>query len=88
MNQQQLELKRVKGKIAPHVLAFFREHEGATFTADDLLDYVRRRHGRVAPDSPNRIMRVLKKAGELNYDNVDRAGSRYVVVSMGARQAA
>jgi len=77
--QQAKELSRVRGKIARHVIAFYKEHVlsgNYTFRGNELTDYVFSREP-IAFESPMRILRNLKTDGLLNYEVVNRAQSLY-----------
>lgn len=79
MTAQHAQLRRVMTNIADVVRAFCRSRTGCTFTAADLVAYVVARMPAVAPDSPGRILRELRRSGDVDVELVDRAGSRYRV---------
>jgi hypothetical protein len=72
---QKAELARVRSVIGQAVLDFAREHH-REFFADELRAYVLRR-ANVAPASPDRILRDLRKRRLLNYEVTNRRASRY-----------
>jgi hypothetical protein len=77
---QGVELARVEGRIAEAVVMFLRYRlvENPSFFAADLSRYVTERHGG-SPESPLRIMRALRRSGQVQVVNVDRAASLYRV---------
>lgn len=83
-NAEQLE--RVGGKIAGAVLDFCRRHyryAGTTpsicqFHLEELASSVRSATG-IAPDSPGRILRMLRQAGQIRYRVLNRRQSLYRV---------
>jgi len=68
---------RVYSRIAPAIMDFAAAYAGRLFHADDLRRYVVNRLPEVAPDSPGRILRVLRQEGRLDYVVVDRSLSLY-----------
>jgi len=72
---QKAEIARVRGVIEPVVLDFAREH-APDFFIGELQQYVLRR-ARVAPASPDRILRDLRSRGLINYQVINRRASRY-----------
>lgn len=77
------ELRRVSEKIAELVIKFFNNREGGDqFTVNELTKYVMDKEP-VAPDSPARIMRLLRRKGVINYEVVSRSRSLYRVVASG-----
>lgn len=76
------QLGRVRDKIAPTVIRFCRKRIGRTFIASELLAYVRVLHPEVAPDSPSRILRLLREAGTVSYALVSRRDSKYLVLAV------
>lgn len=81
MTTQQHHLSHVADRIAATVLEFCRRHKGRQFTGDELRSYVSLRHI-FAPESPGRILRELKKRGDVDYELVSRAASLYRVISV------
>jgi hypothetical protein len=79
---QGAELDRVSARIGAVVMQFAKEtladYQGH-FRMGDLLGYVAERIS-VSPDSPSRILRDLRRKGELDYVVTDRAGSAYRIV--------
>ena len=77
---QTANLTRVKTSIGHHVAAFFaNRHHGDEFHVEELTDYVKRQAS-TAPGSPDRTMRQMRLAGELDYEVVSRSRSLYRVV--------
>jgi hypothetical protein len=86
---QSANLQRVTDNIGDIVLRFCvaRLKWNPDFTADELRRYVAGgvRHGTVlAPDSPSRILRELRRQGRVDYVVVNRAASLYRVVAVRA----
>lgn len=81
-------LKRVSENLEATVLDFCKKRlqRGVpSFFAASLNVYVAREHDTdVAPDSPGRILRKLRRDGLVNY-TVDRARSRYTLIHCGRR---
>jgi hypothetical protein len=77
---QPMELSRVTHKIGAAVLQFCRTvRVGNTFRMESLQRYVSSVVPETAPDSPSRILRELRKKGELDYEVVKRSESLYRV---------
>lgn len=75
-NDSSDDLKRVKEKIAAVILRHYRP--GLHFHMAYLTKAVMSKCAfPVAPDSPGRIMRMMKKQGLLNYTLISRPGSLY-----------
>lgn len=90
MQQQELELRRVRKAIGPAIITFLamRLSTGRVeFKADDLRRAVASVHP-TAPASADRILRSLRQSGDIDYELVSRSESRYRVLSVGARKAA
>lgn len=83
---QAANLTRVSDRIAHHVwlFCFYRLNGAPDFTADDLRRYVAIAVPGIAPDSPSRILRELRKQGRVDYEVVSRAQSLYRVVAVRA----
>lgn len=82
VSEQQHHLTRVTNNIGATVIKFCRRHKGRQFTGDCLRAYVSLRHLYIAPESPGRILRELKKRGVVDYELVSRAKSLYRVVAV------
>jgi len=80
------ERSRVYSKIAPIILDFARQNAGRLFHVEDLRVHVLQSAPDIAPDSPGRILRLLRQQGKLNYRVIDRRDSLYLFIS--ARAAA
>lgn len=75
--EQEQELLRVEGAIANLVQQFFDGLEvGKQFCMSDLTRFVQDYH-QCAPDSPGRVARQMKKTGQVQYEVVCRAHSKY-----------
>lgn len=77
MNDNEPYLRAVSARIDDAILEFCRENVGRHFHADDLRRHVDQRCGMTAPGSADRILRDLRKRGDLNYIVVNRAQSLY-----------
>jgi len=75
MDEQQENIERVTARIGRVILEFceFRD----TMYADDLRKYVAQKVGKVAPGSPDRILRALRQQGKLDYEVISRSKSYY-----------
>jgi hypothetical protein len=81
--EQPANLRRVRSAIGDLVLRFAvsRLQLGAPeFRIGDLQEYVAL-HARVAPASPDRVLRQLRREGLLSYEVVSRRGSLYRLLS-------
>ena len=76
-NDEPGERSRVYSRIAPLILSFARAHAGQSFHAEDLRQYVLALDPGIAPDSPGRILRLLRQEGKLYYVVIDRRASLY-----------
>jgi len=74
------DLTRVYDNIAGCVLEFCSGVSLDTFHAKDLVQYVQERYP-VAPNSPCRILQILKKEGKINYEVLSRSQSLYRMLS-------
>lgn len=76
------DLERVRGSIADVILKFFRlQRVGGRFFAADLHKFVVDR-ATIAPASADRVMRDLRRGGQVNYSVVSRQRSEYRVESV------
>jgi hypothetical protein len=73
------DLDRVSSRIARAILDFVSQRDA--FRGDELLAHVEREVGHVAPGSPDRILRMLRKRGRVDYRVTNRRESAYEVVS-------
>jgi Fe2+ or Zn2+ uptake regulation protein len=78
--EQRKQAARVRGKIRLAILDFFKAPPGSTFTVNYLTQVVKRTVPDIAPDSPGRIMRLLRAEGLINYKVVSRKDSLYEVL--------
>ena len=79
--EQAKNLDRVSGRLAAAIVDFFNSRRERTFHNVDLLAYVRESVGDVAPDSPGRVMRMLRREKRINYVVVSRSESLYEIIS-------
>ena len=79
--EQATEVARVTSAISRAILAFCRVRLATDplFHADDLRAFVLRAHP-TAPASADRILRALRRAGQVSYQVVNRRQSLYRVV--------
>jgi hypothetical protein len=77
--EQADNLHRVYGRVGQAILAFFAGHAGRRFHMIELLRYIRQVVGEIAPDSPGRIMRLLRRHGRIDYVVVSRSESLYEI---------
>jgi hypothetical protein len=82
MTSNSIHIAPVKEAIEGHVLAFAarqtNDNNNEPFHMKDLTDFVlRRTDGKVAPDSPGRILRQMKRNGEIDYVLRSRSASLY-----------
>lgn len=76
-SEQQEQLERVRGNVRRIILRFLQTvGAGGIFHADDLNRYVSSR-AMVAPGSADRIMRDMRKRGEIRYELLNRRRSQY-----------
>jgi hypothetical protein len=73
---QDANLERCSEKIAAAVLEFCGLRR--QFHMIELAEFVQARVG-VAPDSPGRILRMLRQAGKVKYRVIDRRNSEYLI---------
>jgi len=77
--EQRVQLARVQRGIGALVLEFVRRvGVGKTFHGDELSSWIAART-KVAPGSSDRILRELRRAGQLNYSVLSRSQSLYRV---------
>ena len=80
------QLTRVSDRIEGHVCNFLREcGKAGLFHMQELTEYVVR-HAQVAPDSPGRVMRDLRKRGVIGVELVSRSKSQYRVKYVARRK--
>lgn len=78
------EAQRVAQRIGPAILDFVARHD--QFTAAELRAYVGRVVGDTAPASADRILRLMRQRGELDYRVVSRRQSLYKVLPVAAQR--
>lgn len=75
--EQDRQLRRVKGRTCDLITQFFDCHQvGETFHAEDLQRFVASRCD-VAPASADRVMRDMRRSGQINYEVINRSQSLY-----------
>lgn len=85
--EQERELGRVTYALKDYVLLFARRRWAskgeapAFFYGSDLEAFVKKQAG-AAPESPGRILRVLRQEGQLNYRIVSRPQSLYELLAV------
>jgi hypothetical protein len=80
LSEQEQHLRRVTGKIGPAVLRFLRlRGVGETFHAADLHGYV---GPSVAPASADRILREMRRQGQVDYLVENRRASLYRITEL------
>lgn len=87
--EQPENLERVESRIGHIVLRFCADtilHGDSVFYMEELRRYVSRETGdTVAPDSPGRILRELRKQRRLQYTLISRRDSLYEINSVEQR---
>ena len=74
-------LERVRSRIEMSIMEFWGSLEiGTEFHVAELNEYINADGITCAPDSPGRIMRLLKHQGDINYTVVSRKESLYRVL--------
>jgi hypothetical protein len=85
-SEQRKQVRRVRDSLHEAILAFYgRRRAGDVFSAAELLRVVRQKHPHIAPDSPGRIMRLLRAEGLIGYKVVSRRDSLYRVLEPDGR---
>lgn len=80
-------LRRVSGNISPLILRYLRTLQaGAEFSMEQLTRFVRQQLP-TAPDSAGRILRDLRQRGLCDYECINRAASRYRLLSVESEAA-
>jgi hypothetical protein len=80
---QSAELQRVADDIASTILEFAKDRiarHRPVFHMEDLRSFVKRKTT-IAPDSPGRVLRMLRQKGALDYKVVSRAKSEYQILN-------
>lgn len=78
--EQGAQLERVTSELAQRVLAFCevrRKINEPRFRADELREHINLSGVAVAPGSPDRVLRELRKRGLVDYEVIDRRRSIY-----------
>ena len=80
MSEQNENLNRVSRRIAPAIIQFHEAKKTGNsplFLADDLREFVINKVGSyLAPASPDRVLRDLRKRGRLDYRVISRSESK------------
>jgi len=76
-------LSRVSSKIEEHVFSFCLQN--AEFHMETMTKWVKDRIIGLAPDSPARILRMLRKKGLVDYEVVSRKDSLYRIRNIQAQ---
>jgi hypothetical protein len=76
---QSANLHRVRENLFAPVVEFCKTRVGASFHMKDLVAFCERHVPGTAPDSPSRILRLLRGEGKLSYTVVNRRRSEYLV---------
>lgn len=83
MGEQAENIERVDARIGWAVVDFCRHHIGQQFFAEDLHLAVKRDVGDfVAPASADRILRLKRQDGTIDYEVVSRSESLYEVIGL------
>ena len=81
MNEQTKQLERASSRLKESICRFYAQaiyNKKIEFRMTDLYKFVSTdTGGKVAPGSPDRVMRQLKSAGVLNYEVISRSQSTY-----------
>jgi hypothetical protein len=77
---QEGNLERVSSRIERAIIRFCKEHP--TFHADELRQAVIRDTGIAAPASSDRILRLLRQQGRIDYVVLNRRESLYSVTKI------
>jgi hypothetical protein len=78
--EQEDNLERVSARIERHILAFVEHlsHQAVSdFHMDELTAWVRERSPETAPDSPSRVLRLMRCKKAVNYEILSRSDSHY-----------
>jgi hypothetical protein len=70
------------GPLGSRILRFCAQRVGREFTGQELCMYVWHTLPGVAPDSPRRVLSLLRQKGEVDYQCTDRLASRYKVLGV------
>lgn len=76
-----VELVRARSRIGAAVVDYCRAHLYRAWHASSLRAYVEEQCGPVAPDSPARILRELRRDGVVAYTS-DRSAGMYLVTEV------
>ncbi|MCC6491525.1 MAG: hypothetical protein IT424_00720 [Pirellulales bacterium] len=76
----------MSAQVGSHVVDFCKARSSTMpkFPLKDLRSYVAQRDAAVAPDSPSRILRALRDAGQVDYVVTSRPKSEYLIRGVAA----
>lgn len=80
-SEQSRQLARVEGRIAEWVISFCMEYVGRQFYASELAGFVAEQSGG-SPESGMRVLRALRRTGQVDVELVSRTQSLYRVVGV------
>lgn len=83
--EQDENLERVKDRIGNATIEFFEDEKRTEFFADELRRFVIAHVGKIAPGSPDRVMRDLRQRGVIDYEVVSRRHSLYRIIRKAQR---
>jgi hypothetical protein len=84
MENKMNDLKRVESSLAATIIEFAKDQIAAgspEFHAEQLRTFINERKT-AAPSSPTRILQLMRKNGQLNYELVSRSKSLYRIISV------
>jgi hypothetical protein len=80
-SDQSRQFARVEGRIAEWVISFCMEYVGREFYASELAGFVAEQSGG-SPESGMRVLRALRRNGQVDVELVSRTQSLYRVVGV------
>lgn len=85
---QHENISRVRAELEPAIIEFFRKLQlHSPFHAQDLRDWVDQVTGTLhAPASAQRILQLMRRAGALDYEIINRRASLYQFVPNGTTE--
>lgn len=83
MSAQAENIERVRSKIESSIINFALTHIDKPFHMEDLTRHVKAQIPDIAPDSPGRILRLLRRQRALDYEVVNRRQSLYRITKFG-----
>jgi len=76
---QSANLHRVRERLSAPIRSFAKGRVGRTFRMAELVEFCQRHAPGTAPDSPSRILRLLRGEGVVTYSVVNRRASEYLI---------